>query len=185
MHLLSVVLALVDAWTITKPHLNMPRCYAKSSTSQDGFQPIPGLSCAVITERWGLVSECSQVAGCILNVRSVEAFRKHIPSCSWWWNSHCSFSTARSHNIKVWTVMHFFLSLILHSTHLSISKHVLDMDANPFAYHTMWLAYLYIRFMLAFAIQEKSWSFKCSLKVWRCHRHLARTQCKWSGTHSP
>ena len=48
----------------------------KSPTSQDGFQPIPGLSCAGITERWGLVSECSQVAGFILNVMSVEAFRK-------------------------------------------------------------------------------------------------------------
>ena len=32
-----------------------PRCYAKSPTAQDVFQPIPGLiSCAGVTVRWGL-----------------------------------------------------------------------------------------------------------------------------------
>ena len=36
---------------------NRPRCYAKSPTAQDVFQPIPGFSsCAGVTERWGLLS---------------------------------------------------------------------------------------------------------------------------------
>ena len=37
---------------------NRPRCYVKSPTAQDVFQPIPGfISCAEVTGRWGLLCQ--------------------------------------------------------------------------------------------------------------------------------
>ena len=54
-----------SAWTINEPHCSkeQPRCYAKSPTVQDAFQPIPGLiSCAGVTGRWGLLSHAQNAA---------------------------------------------------------------------------------------------------------------------------
>ena len=54
----------------TSPLKNRPRCYAKSPTVQDTFQPIPGLtSCGEVTEMGTAIScaECSQMSGFIQN----------------------------------------------------------------------------------------------------------------------
>ena len=38
------------------PEKSSPRFYAKSPTARDVFWPIPGLTCAGVTRRWGLPS---------------------------------------------------------------------------------------------------------------------------------
>ena len=62
----------------TSPKKIRPRCYAKSPTVQDTFQPILGLiSCAGMTGRWGLLPHAQNT--CLVSFkRSVEAFWRHL-----------------------------------------------------------------------------------------------------------
>ena len=69
------------ARTINEPHCpkERPRCYVRSLTLQDAFQPISDLiSCAGVTRRWGLLSHAQNaVRWLALSRKLVEVLQRH------------------------------------------------------------------------------------------------------------